>query len=212
MGPILAALSSGANNTGLTLSHSKPRPHNDTDAGTTFDEFERRCSQGMAPPHGRNGEREHAQGAICPGDREAVDAQSSQSAGEAHPGGEMLFGGVRHQGRFVSAPEFEAKYESKCPMPRYQYSFREEVYLLAPFISIPSYRHENQPCLLAQLQEPLCALLPKPEGVKARLVDSLPKAWPSEHQCEGGDRIRPIHVFESERIAPAELARLLRLV
>jgi hypothetical protein len=27
-----------------------------------------------------------------------------------------------HQGRFVSAREFQAKYNSKCPMPRYQYS------------------------------------------------------------------------------------------
>lgn len=117
-----------------------------------------------------------------------------------------------HQGRFVSAREFEAKYNSHCPMPRYQYSFREEVSLLVPFISVPAYRHEYEPCLLAQLQEPLCALLPKPQGVQARLVESLPKGWPSEHQCEGGNRVRPIHVFESERIAPAELARLLRLV
>jgi hypothetical protein len=117
-----------------------------------------------------------------------------------------------HQGRFVSAREFQAKYNSQCPVPRYQYSWREEVSLLVPFVSIPAYRHEDQACLLPAFEEPLRALLPKPQGVKARVADRLPKAWPSEQQCLGGDRIRPVHVFESERIGPVELARVLRLV
>ena len=117
-----------------------------------------------------------------------------------------------HEGRFVSAREFQAKYNSKCPVPRHQYSWREEVSLLVPFISFPISRYDPEPCLLPALEEPLRALLPKPQGVKARVVESLPKAWPSEQQCLGGDRIRPIHVFESERIGPVELARVLRLV
>ena len=117
-----------------------------------------------------------------------------------------------HQGRFVSAREFQAKYNSKCPMPRYQYSWREEVSLLVPFISFPMSRYDSEPCLLPALEEPLRALLPKPQGVKARVVESLLKAWPSEQQCLVGDLIRPVHVFESERIGPVELARVLRLV
>jgi hypothetical protein len=117
-----------------------------------------------------------------------------------------------HQGRFVSAREFEAKYRSKCPLPRYQYSFREEVSLLVPFLSLPTYRGDNEPGLLPELEAPLRALLPKPEGVKPKLVDRLPKAWPSEQQCLGGDRIRPVHLFESERIGPAEVSRVLRLI
>jgi hypothetical protein len=117
-----------------------------------------------------------------------------------------------HQGRFVSAREFQAKYNSKCPVPQYYYSWREEVSLLVPFISYPMSRYDSEACLLPALEEPLRALLPKPQGVKARVVESLPKAWPSEQQCLGGDPIRPIHVFESERIGPVELARVLRLV
>lgn len=117
-----------------------------------------------------------------------------------------------HQGRFVSAREFQAKYNSVCPMPARHYGWNQPVSLLVPFISIPAYRGDGDPCLLPQLEEPLRRLLPKPEGVKARPVESLPKAWPTEQQCLGGDRIRPIHVFESERIGPIELGRVLRLI
>lgn len=117
-----------------------------------------------------------------------------------------------HQGRFVSTREFEAKYGSKCPMPVRYYGFRDQVSLLVPFLSIPLNRNLADPCLIPQLEEPLRALLPRPKGVEPRVVESVPKAWPSEYQCEGGDFIRPISVFESERIAPAELARVLRLV
>ena len=116
-----------------------------------------------------------------------------------------------HQGRFVSGREFQAKHNSECPMPRYYFSWNEEVSLLVPFISPPTSRYEY-PCLLPALEEPLRALLAKPQGVKARPVESLPKAWPSEQQCLGGDLIRPVHVFESERISPVEIARVLRLV
>jgi hypothetical protein len=117
-----------------------------------------------------------------------------------------------HQGRFVSAREFEAKYNSSCPMPRRQYSWREQVSLLVPFISIPTFRDDKESCLIAQLEEPLRALLPKPQGVQVRSLERLPKAWPAEQQCLGGDPIRSIQVFESERLGPAELARVLRLI
>ena len=55
-------------------------------------------------------------------------------------------------------------------------------------------RYDSEACLLPALEEPLRALLPKPQGVKARVVESLPKAWPSEQQCLGGDPIRPMRV------------------
>ena len=121
-------------------------------------------------------------------------------------------GEMAHLKRFVSPREFEAKYGTACQMPSYQHSFREEASLLVAFVSGSSYYGDSEPCLLPELEEPLRALLPKPQGVQARLVEHVPKAWPSEQECLGGDRIRPIHVFESERIGPIELARVLRLV
>ncbi|MBI4662101.1 MAG: hypothetical protein HY735_25040 [Verrucomicrobia bacterium] len=117
-----------------------------------------------------------------------------------------------HQKRLISAREFSAKYGGECPMPKHYYSWREEVSLLIPFIHRGDYHASEPPDLIDSLVEPLRALLPKPEGLKVKTADRVPKAWPSEKQCEGGDLIRPIHVFESERIAPAELGRVLRLI
>jgi hypothetical protein len=116
-----------------------------------------------------------------------------------------------YQGRMVSGREFEAKYSSQCPMPAMDYAWNQPVSLLVPFFHLPHYRAWDEARMVAGLEEPLRALLPRPEGVKARFVETPPKAWPSEVQCLRGDRIRPVHVFESERIGPVELARLLRL-
>ena len=117
-----------------------------------------------------------------------------------------------HQRRLITAREFTAKYGGDCPMPKPYYGWREEVSLLLPFIHRGGYRDSEPPELIASLVDPLRALLPKPTGLKVRTVDQVPKAWPSEQQYEGGKLIRPIHVFEGERIAPAELGRVLRLI
>jgi len=117
-----------------------------------------------------------------------------------------------HQERLISEREFAAKYGGTCPMPKTYYAWREEVSLLVPFIHRGGYHASEPPDLIPSLVEPLRARLPKPEGLKVQALDTLPKAWPSERQCQGGDPIRTIHVFESERIAPAELGRVLRLI
>ena len=97
-------------------------------------------------------------------------------------------------------------------MPRFQHSWRDEVSLLVPFIRQGDYRFSEPPDLIASLVEPLGALLPEPEALKIRVEDTMPKAWPAEQEHVGGDRIRTLHVFESERIASAELNRVLRLI
>jgi hypothetical protein len=117
-----------------------------------------------------------------------------------------------HQKRLISEREFAAKHGGPCPMPKAYYSWREEVSLLVPFIHRGGFRESEPPDLIASLVEPLRALLPKPAELKVQTVDQVPKAWPSEQQCQGGELIRPIHVFESECIAPVELGRVLRLI
>jgi len=80
-----------------------------------------------------------------------------------------------HQGRFVSAREFEAKYDSHCPMPRYHYGFREEVSLLTPFISIPSCRREDEACLLT---EPSSSSAQEPPRILPRgWINCQPAGW-----------------------------------
>ncbi len=117
-----------------------------------------------------------------------------------------------HQRRLISVREFTARYGGTCPIPKAYYGWREEVSLLIAFIHRGGDHDAEPPDLIPSLIEPLRALLPKPCGLKAQTVETVPAAWPSERHHEGGDLIRPIHVFESERIAPAELARVLRLI
>jgi hypothetical protein len=117
-----------------------------------------------------------------------------------------------HQGRFLSAREFTAKYGGKCPLPSGYYGYRDEVSLLEPFVQRERNGNGAPDQLIASLIEPLRALLPKPRAVRVKTVDPLPAAWSSEKQLARGDRARPLCVFESERVAPAELARVLRLI
>jgi len=117
-----------------------------------------------------------------------------------------------HQRRFVSAREFEAKYNTVCPLPSMTISYRDEASLLVPFFHIPAYRNYADACLVADMEEPIRALLAPPPGVESKPVSHVPTAWPSEVQCQGTDLIRPVHIHESERIAPVELGRVLRLV
>jgi hypothetical protein len=117
-----------------------------------------------------------------------------------------------HQGRLLSARAFSAKYGQRCPLPSLHRSWPEEVSLLTPFIHYPDRWRASDPALVPALIEPLRARLPKPAGLTVKTVEKLLTHWPSEEQREGGDLIRPLHVFEGERIAPAELGRVLRLI
>lgn len=117
-----------------------------------------------------------------------------------------------HQGRLIGPREFEARHGSPCPMPKRTYDYREEVSLLTAVICTPRYVEQGDPNLAVEVLTPLRALLPQPAAPRARTLPVLPKFWPSERQYIGGDRIRPVHVHEGERIVPAELGRVLRLI
>ncbi len=117
-----------------------------------------------------------------------------------------------HQGRLIGAREFEAKFGAPCPMPTGYREFGEKASLLIPLISRPRYAQEGEPELAAELIEPLRRLFPKPETPPPRTLPGLPKSWPPESERSERDKIRPIRVHESERLAPAELGRVLRLI
>jgi hypothetical protein len=128
------------------------------------------------------------------------------------PAEKNLLADSAHQGRLLSAREFSARHGAVCPLPPRSYGWRAGVSLLAPFIHHGD-RYDLEPAgLIGSLVEPLRTLLPKPGPVTAQTVAQVPSAWPSERQVQGGDPIRPVHIFASERIAPVELSRVLRLI
>jgi hypothetical protein len=74
------------------------------------------------------------------------------------------------------------------------------------------YGGREESGVVRELVEPLRALLPGSAGVQARVSGPIPKAWSNDHPHGGGGPERTVHSFEGERIGPAELDRLLRLI
>ncbi len=113
-----------------------------------------------------------------------------------------------HQGRFIADAEFEAKFGRKSPWEelRATESWRRPFPLLEAVIHWDPLDGER--ILLPELAGPLMAALPKAAVLGLQTVDALPI---DAHKCLGSDD-KPLQVFESERIAPTELARVLRLV
>jgi hypothetical protein len=136
-----------------------------------------------------------------------ADVVARLSGAEKH-----LLAESAHQERLISAREFAARYGGQCPMPKSYHNWNDEISLLTPFIHYPSRWEDDSPCLVSSLVGPLRGLLPKPEGLQIQTVAQVPKVWPADPQCQEGERLRAMHVFESERLAPSELARVLRLV
>jgi hypothetical protein len=118
-----------------------------------------------------------------------------------------------HQGRMISAAGFEAKYGVSCPQPTRHFSYRDKVQLLTPFIvRETSYDRVEQSHIAEDLVAPLRALLPAPTKVQARVAGHIPKTWENDRAYFSGGAERVVHTFEGERIGPAELDRVLRLV
>ncbi len=114
-----------------------------------------------------------------------------------------------HQGRFISDPEFAAKFGSKSPWARSDdgsWSYRREPSALE--VVVGRDVHSQESFLLPGLIAPLKAILQKPPTIGVRTVAKLPL---DVHKCLGSDG-KALQVFESERVAPAELSRVLRLV
>jgi len=63
-----------------------------------------------------------------------------------------------------------------------------------------------------EVAQALRALLPEPAPLQAKAEPALPSVFHFKHRWRNWEEDRPIHVFESERIAPAELPRVLRLI
>jgi hypothetical protein len=114
-----------------------------------------------------------------------------------------------HQDKFVSASEFAAKFGTNSPWVRSDsssWSSRRERSPLEALVYCDPYTRK---CfLVSEMVGPLTAALPKPATIGVRTVAKLPL---DAHNCVGSDG-KPLQVFESERIAPAELARVIRLV
>ena len=125
---------------------------------------------------------------------------------------QQLLAESTHRGRLIGSREFEAKYGGACPMPTAYYEWNEAVSLLEAVICRPRYAQDGEPELARELITPLRKLLPKPAAPQVCTLPGLPKSWPSERPYVGGQEIRPVHVHEGERIAPAELGRVLRLI
>ena len=118
-----------------------------------------------------------------------------------------------HQRHVVSAATFQARYGVPCPQPSRYYSYHHEVEWLTPFIARETaYGGGEESGLVGDLAEPLRALLPAPPGVQARVSGPIPQTWSDDHPDRGGGRERTVHSFEGERIGPAELDRVLRLI
>ena len=113
-----------------------------------------------------------------------------------------------HQGRFVSQVEFEAKFGGQWPWRRSNdsWSNRREPSALEAMVHWDGQTRER--FVLGALVTPLKACLEKPAGASLKTVQQLPL---DTHKYLGSDG-KPLQVFESERIAPAELSRVLRLI
>lgn len=118
-----------------------------------------------------------------------------------------------HRGQVISAATFSAKYGVACPQPSRYHSYRGDVEWLTPFIvREPTYNGVDLKSIPRDLVEPLRAVLPAPGKVQVRLSGTIPKTWTNDREGRGGGPQRTVHLFESERIGPAELDRVLRLV
>jgi len=113
-----------------------------------------------------------------------------------------------HQCRYVGDSEFHAKFGRKSPWieNREIHSWRRPASLLSAVCGNDDWTGER--VLQSGIVENFKSVLGKPAPVALRTVSELPL---NHHLCEGSDK-KPLQVFESESIAPVELARVLRLV
>jgi len=117
------------------------------------------------------------------------------------------------RGELIGAREFHAKYGVACPRPTASVSWAaKDAALLTLFVHVPRSRFEQDYGLVPELTQPLRVLLPKPAPLQAQAESALPSTFHFKHRWQDGEEDRPIHVFESESVAPAELPRVLRLI
>lgn len=117
------------------------------------------------------------------------------------------------RGELIGAREFQARYGVACPRVSTHVSWNaKDVAVLTLFVHVPRLRYELDYGLVPELVQPLEVLLPKPAPLQAKVESSLPSTFHFKHRWREEEEDRPIQVFESERLAPAELSRVLRLI
>jgi hypothetical protein len=117
------------------------------------------------------------------------------------------------RGALLAGREFQAKYSVPCPSPSAHYHYgMKEASLLTLLIHVPRDRFDLDNGILPEFVEPLRALLPKPPPLQARTEAVLPATFHFKHRWRDWEEDRPVQVYESERVAPSELMRVLRLI
>ncbi len=120
---------------------------------------------------------------------------------------QLLAEAAYNDGR-VKPSVFAAKYGVRCPSPGY-FDRQKDPSLIHLLIGRDRYLAEI--CVAEAIIEPLRSMLPKPAPPAVKTLDALP----AEYEVDRGyarDDVRPVHVFDSQRIALAELRRVLTLV
>ncbi len=118
-----------------------------------------------------------------------------------------------HQGRLLGNREFAAKHNMAAPSWNRDYGYREETASLLPlFLYHPPRGSFEEPGVLDCWRDPLRGLLAEPEPARPCPMAALPPTYRFKHRDCDEEEERPLRVYESERIAPLELPRVLRLV
>lgn len=117
-----------------------------------------------------------------------------------------------HGGRLPTAREFAARHSMPCPSPVLTpcYGRRPESGLGA-FVHVVGWGQRGVSALVEELVEPLKRLLPVPPTPVVRPAGRPPEQVRIRREYFADVVPRPVHVYESERLAPVELGRMLRL-
>ncbi len=118
-----------------------------------------------------------------------------------------------HQGRLLGSVEFAAKHNLAAPSWNRYSGYREETAsLLLLFLYAPSRGSFQEPGVIGCWRDPLRKLLAEPPLARPCPTAALPSTYRFKHRYGDKEEERPLRVYESERVAPLELPRVLRLI
>jgi len=118
-----------------------------------------------------------------------------------------------HQGRLLGNREFAARHNLAAPLWNRSYGYRDQTAsLLLLFLHHPRRGAFEEPGVLDCWRGPLRGLLAEPQPARPCPTAALPPAYRFKHRYRDEEEEQPLRVYESERIAPRELPRVLRLI
>ncbi len=124
----------------------------------------------------------------------------SLAASERH----LLAEAAHNHGR-VKPDVFVAKYGVRCPRPGY-FHRKDDASLI--YLLIARDRYTGEIRIPDAIVQPLQSLLQKPAAAAVSTLDAIPENLDAD-RGHGKPDVRTVHRFESERIALAELRRVL---